>query len=230
MGTFYNPKIITDGLVLHLDAGNKKSYPGSGSNWYDLSSYKNHGSFVGTLSYSNTLGGTISFGGSGHVSVNHHASLELTTDLTLEIVFNKTGFTGDWVRLIGKGGTNINAGDRTYGFWHNNSSQTLYQRYAGSYSNSLNLYGSNISNNNWYHIMVVTSGSNSYIYFNGRLVSSAAKTATYASTTLPLTIGYQGSFHYRHIGNISIAKVYNRGLTATEVLQNYGAIKGRFNL
>lgn len=229
MSIYHHPRIVTDGLVLHLDAANKKSYPGSGTVWYDLSSYKNHGSFVGTLSYSNTLGGTISFGGSGHVSVNHHSSLELTTDLTLEIVFNKTGFTGDWVRLIGKGGTNMNAGDRTYGFWHNNSSQTLYQRMVTSF-NYLNLYGSNISNNNWYHIMAVTSGSNNYIYFNGRLVSSAVKTATYASTTLPLTIGYQGSFHYRHIGNISIAKVYNRGLTATEVLQNYNATKSRYGL
>ena len=37
MANLYGPRIVTDGLVLHLDAGNSKSYPGSGSTWYDLS-------------------------------------------------------------------------------------------------------------------------------------------------------------------------------------------------
>lgn len=37
MGIAYNPKIVTDGLTLCLDAGNSKSYPGSGTTWSDLS-------------------------------------------------------------------------------------------------------------------------------------------------------------------------------------------------
>ena len=42
MGVNYNPKIVTDGLVLCLDAANKRSYPGSGSTWNDLSGRGNH--------------------------------------------------------------------------------------------------------------------------------------------------------------------------------------------
>ena len=42
MSNLYGPRIVTDGLVLHLDAGNRKSYPGSGSTWYDLSGQDNH--------------------------------------------------------------------------------------------------------------------------------------------------------------------------------------------
>ena len=51
MANLYGPRIVTDGLVLHLDAANRKSYPGSGSTWYDLSGNGNNGTINSGVSY-----------------------------------------------------------------------------------------------------------------------------------------------------------------------------------
>ena len=59
----YGPSIVTDGLVFYVDAGNSKSYPGSGTTWYDLSGRKNDGTFSATPTTSNSGGGSITFDG-----------------------------------------------------------------------------------------------------------------------------------------------------------------------
>jgi len=65
MGTFYNSNISTDGLVLCLDAANPRSYPGSGSTWYDLSGNGNHADLAtGSMGLENWSNGTFNFNGS----------------------------------------------------------------------------------------------------------------------------------------------------------------------
>jgi hypothetical protein len=64
MGIAYNPRTITDGLVLCLDAANSKSYPGSGTTWTDLSGLGNTGTLVNGVGYSGDNLGSLSFDGS----------------------------------------------------------------------------------------------------------------------------------------------------------------------
>ena len=61
MSRLYGPKIVVDGLVLMLDAGNPKSYSGSGNTWYDLSGNNKHATLINTPTYSP---GYLSFDGS----------------------------------------------------------------------------------------------------------------------------------------------------------------------
>ena len=61
MGINYNPRIVTDGLVLALDAGNIKSYTGSGTNWTNLIRSDNNGTLVGGPYYSGISSGSIVF-------------------------------------------------------------------------------------------------------------------------------------------------------------------------
>ncbi|MCX8486038.1 MAG: hypothetical protein ORN53_02465, partial [Crocinitomicaceae bacterium] len=80
---FYAPAIVTNGLVLYLDAANPASYPGSGTTWTDITSSGNIGTFIGATSYSSSDGGTMVFNGNGssndYISVANNASLNLTT-------------------------------------------------------------------------------------------------------------------------------------------------------
>ena len=63
MGTSYNPHIVSDGLVLCLDAANPRSYPGSGTSWYDLSGNGNNGTLVNGVGYSSDNAGSLVFDG-----------------------------------------------------------------------------------------------------------------------------------------------------------------------
>ena len=64
MALAHSPRIVTDGLVLALDAGNAKSYPGSGTAWTDLSGNSNNGTLTNGSTYSSVDGGAIVFDGS----------------------------------------------------------------------------------------------------------------------------------------------------------------------
>jgi hypothetical protein len=63
MALSHSPSIVTDGLVLCLDAGNPKSYPGSGTTWTDLSGNGNNGTLVNGVGYSGDNLGSLSFDG-----------------------------------------------------------------------------------------------------------------------------------------------------------------------
>ena len=70
MALAHSPKIVTDGLVLCLDAGNPKSYPGSGTTWTDLSGQGNNGTLVNGVGYVGTNGGSLSFDGVSTADIN----------------------------------------------------------------------------------------------------------------------------------------------------------------
>lgn len=86
--------------------------------------------------------------------------------------------------------------------------------------------------NKWNHIVCAYNGSTKYIYVNGILVTSTSCTGTSPTNANGISIGayggYNGSRGYTFSGQIAISRVYNRGLNASEVLQNYNATKSRF--
>ena len=225
MATNYNPKIVTDGLVLCLDAANTKSYPGSGTTWTDVSGEGHDGTLTNGPTFSSNYGGNIVFDGSNdRVDGVHNSELNLRNDVTVECWFRRTGGRSDWVRIFGKGGSSL----RTYGLWyHVNSNYFLYQRYGGSTMNIL--FTKSVVLNEWYHMVGTSSGSNHTLYLNGVNVGAASNSSTFHSSTSPYMIGY-GNTHSTHIGDVSNCRIYNRGLSEAEVKQNYNAHKGRFGL
>ena len=74
MSNNYGPKIVTDGLVLCLDAADQNSYPGSGNTWYDLSGNGNNGTLVNGVGYNSGNLGSLVFGG-----VDDYVNCENTT-------------------------------------------------------------------------------------------------------------------------------------------------------
>ena len=219
--------IVTNGLVLSLDAGNSSSYPGTGTTWTDLSGSVNTGTLFNSPVYSSANGGYLDFDGiDDYASGANSVSTDLTGDMSCEVWFKLDAVAGDWVRPFGKGDST----NRTYGLWYNTSSTGfLYQRYGPSGSSFQATYSTLPVIGQWYQMVGTTIGSNHVLYMNG--VSAATATAT--GPWFSSTEGYRvaaATFHTFHNGPLSIVRLYNRGLTAAEVSQNFNVNRGRYGL
>ena len=225
MGLTHSPRIVTDNLVLCVDAANTKSYPGSGTSWVDISGKDNNGTLTNGPTFSSDNGGCIVFDGTNdRVDGVHNSELNLTQDLTVECWFRRTGSRSDWVRVFGKGGST----NRTYGLWyHDASNYFLYQRYGSGQFSAL--LSESVVLNAWYHMVGTSSGSTHTLYVNGVVKNTTTSSGTFHSSSDPYKIGY-GNIHQNHVGNVSNCRIYNRGLSEAEVIQNYNAHKGRFGL
>ena len=224
MGMNAGPDVVEDGLVLALDAGNTRSYPGSGTSWSDISGNSNNGTLTNGPTFSSDDGGSILLDGTNdYVNGVHNSQLDTTGDMTGACWFKINDTASDWVRVFGKGDTT----NRTFGLWYNTGTgKFLFQRYGGS---GVSILSSTVALNTWWNMVGTSSGSSHVLYLNGEVVGSETDGSTILSSTEPYTIGYAG-YHTYHKGNIAYCKIYNRGLTSAEVKQNFHALRGRFGL
>lgn len=227
MGIAYNSSIVTSGLVLCLDAGNRRSYPGSGTLWYDASTTGgNNGTLVNGPVYNSANGGYLDFDGvDDYISSTSTSTTDLTGTMTCECWFKLDATASDWVRPFGKGDST----NRTYGLWYNTTSNIfLYQRYGTS--NFGVTYSATVSTGVWYQMVGVSSGTSQALYLNG---TSVGTTTSGSSTFYSSSEGYRvggANFHTFHNGPISVVRLYNVALTADQVLQNFNAIRGRYGI
>jgi hypothetical protein len=216
-------KTISNGLVLHLDAGNNKSYPGSGTSWRDLSGNGNNGTTSGTPTFSSANGGTIVFDGTDDF-VQCTGSV-VTSAATFLVWMYRNGNQTQWDGVLFSRGTNVTGlnifTSNQLGYhWNDNGS---------TYNWSSGLI---IPNLQWSLCAVsVSSGAATAYLCQQTGITSAINSVGHASTTLDdIKIG-QDDFGGRFFtGNIAVAQIYNRALSATEILQNYDSTKSRFGL
>ena len=228
MSVIGGPDIITDGLVLHLDAADKKSYPGSGTTWYDRSGNGNNGSLVNGVGYVGTNGGSLVFDGTNdYGSISNSSSLRPPTELTFSMWAKANSYTAGWVRLFGQnpysqGGYLI--------FLETGGKLIRALHYPNGSEVRCNT-GYSISTTQFTHItFTFKMGDAIRSYFNGVASTTAAlSSGTFSyNTSNPFLFGYAGVNWFN--GNIAQVKIYNRALTADEIKQNFNATKGRFNL
>ena len=218
--------IVQSGLVLNLDAGVSNSYPGTGTTWADLSGNGFNSTLVNGVGYNTTNGGRLVFDGvDDTVTGVHSASLDLTGSVTCEAWFRLTNTRTDWVRVLGKGDST----NRTYGLWYNQSTSAfLYQRYGSS---NIGIgYSATVELNTWYHLVGTSSGTSHVMYLNGVIRGSTTSGSTFFSSTNPYTIAKADTMHTFHVGEIAVARIYNRGLSLAEVLQNFNATRSRYGI
>ena len=223
MAVGYNPKIITDGLVLSLDAGNPKSYPGSGTAWTDTI-----GGNVGTLTngptYSSDNGGYFEFPNSN--SYIQLSSPALTTPSTLTVE--------QWVKITDTSTDSIFLSNFDS---HNNGIESRFDS-SSKWSLQINGLISNISSatvnqDQWYHVVFRFDDSNlGKIFVDGVQIQSLHFGSQTINMSTASTIGAK-SHQVSTVQNkfeIGALRVYNnKALTAAEVLQNYNALKGRYS-
>ena len=223
----YSPKIVTDGLVLYLDAANIKSYIGTGTTWSDLSRNQNNGTLVNGPTFSSQNGGSIVFDGvNDYVECVNSPSLLITSDLTINIWYFNTA-PEDGLGLVTKGPL-INDYDYMLYLTTNSTGMNFYKKDNLGNAETRGGFTSNFLNR-WVNICftkqgtTVTSYENAVIRATGNFTNSEIRTST---NTLKIGSGWSNRFN----GNIPIIQMYNRAITHQEVLQNYNATKSRFGL
>jgi len=215
MAFYRGPKIITDGLIMYLDAGNTKSYPGTGTTWYDRSGNNKNGTLVNGAVYNS---GSIAFDG-----VNDYVQLPtLDTNSSFTIMFTVN-------RKTGSGSTTLSGIDAS-GYLQIKvaaySVQLLRSWVAGVGSGFTTSY--NIDQIATFTITLDKVNQTYTCYKNGVSVGSQVVDATYITSSPVLGLNTSGSEPLT--GNFYNLMFYNKVLTPTEVLQNYNATKTRFGL
>jgi len=229
MAFVHSPKIVTDGLVLALDAGNVKSYPGSGTTWLDKSGRGNNGTLINGPTFNSGNNGSIVFDGvDDYVNCGNDSSFDLTTQLTLEC-WVKTSDTSQFAHFISK----FPASNCSYLLGATVGSGYLYFSRSTNGSNQ-NINGQvniNVCDGNWKHVVASYNSTTSTLLMsiNGIIQSSSLSGDVYVTTT-NVNIGRRTNVGQYYSANIPNVRIYNKALSASEILQNYNATKGRFGL
>jgi hypothetical protein len=224
---YTGPNIVTDGLVLALDAANTKSYISGSTTWNDLSGNNNSGSLVNGPTFSSANNGSIVFDGTNDYVDCGTASNVLTSDnlISVFVWFNCTRTTNE--PLV------FRTNDYTTGWNMLVSNGFLRSTLRPSVGNNNNNYAGTILTGNWYYGGFTCDNTTIRQYLNGVQVGS-----TPVATTLDLNnsdvlkIGGNNIYGTQTTiqGQIPKVEIYNRALSAAEVLQNYNGQKSRFNL
>jgi hypothetical protein len=221
------PPIVTNGLVLYWDGANTQSYTSGSLNWNDISKNGYNGLLIGSSSFSSFGGGSYQ---SGHPTARITSSLQtLPSSSTFEFWIN---------RYINANAYNMIGGMYLpYFSFFTDGTLLFSNRIGGAQQNTFTT--STFQNNTWYQVAFITEYTSSNntttanIYVNGTLSRSVNYSGSQQSPSAQkFTVGsWQSNItEFPLSGSIALTKVYNRALSAQEVLQNYNATKGRFGL
>jgi hypothetical protein len=228
------PNIVTDGLVLYLDAANTKSYPGSGTVWTDIVNLAN-GTLTNGPTFNSANGGSIVFDG-----VDDYVGITNPT-----ILQNQNFSISVWINPLSPNQAITSIVDYDHGNlqgWVIQSEDAITNRYyyLGYYDGSTFQpstgigagKGVQLTNSVWQNLTYTKNGTSVIGYLNGiQSFTSTAGNANVFYSNKNLNIGGTVIFSDRdYKGNIASTQVYNRALSATEVLQNYNSTKTRFGL
>ena len=216
---FGAPSIVQDGLVFYIDAANKDSYLGSGTTVSSISNPT--GSNIGTMQQSGMFdsnnAGVFAFDSTDdYITVPDSAAMRFNNNVTLSAWIYPTT-TDSYRNILNKRGTG-----QQYSFFLINDNRLDFD------DGSSHIYTTaTISPNVWTNVVASVSAGSLDFYINGKLDSSGQS----ANPTEDTNITYIGrKFNGTNIfaGEMGPIMIYHRGLSASEVAQNYNALKGRF--
>lgn len=212
--------IISSGLVLHLDASMFNTI--SGTSWFDFSGLGNTGTLVNSPTFNSSNLGYLAFNGSNtHVTIPNNTALDTQTpSVEVWVKTNNTNQNGFWFE---KGVVNTQ-----YSLFQEGTSIVWRQASLSQYTTT----STYLNTTDWAHIVGTYQSGERKTYINGTLVTSDAQTGTVLTNSGGMSIGVYGGLSgargYYYSGHLSIVRVYNRVLTASEVLHNYNINKHRY--
>lgn len=222
----YTVPIATSGLILNYDAGSNLSYQGSGTTWTDLSGLIRHGTISGAVYGGIGSTGYFTFDGVDDVVTSSTFTPNIT-DKTLAgwVKLSSTSQTGGGlITLETSGGTNFdsivyNEIGSGWGFGSESYARTAWSGISET------------STSTWVYMAATYSNNNYKLYRNGILILNTTSFTTYnfnAAGNALVGKRHTGGSGAHLAGQISHAAIYNRALTANEVMQNFNAMKGRY--
>ncbi len=227
MASNYSPKIVTDGLVLCLDAADKNSYPGSGTTWSDLSGNGNDGTIT-NATFSTAGGGSMDFDGSGdYCTVSHDSSLQFNgANFHIAAWIQTTSTEGNWHGIVSKYGG-------TTDWWIQLNPTSRYVGFGWVGSGYLTASSNAVNDGEWHYVSCQRTGDTTgEIYVDGVLIASGtAGTAGGCASSNNVRVGWIDSISNREFdGKIAGVHILNRALSAKEVSQNFNAQRSRFSV
>lgn len=235
MGTAGGPNLVTKGLVLALDAASKRSYPGSGTTWFDLSGLANNGTIQNANQFNSA--GYFEFDGNSQNTEATVATIEVNTNLT------EGNTVEQWFYADQRQGN----GNMPFTWWDVAWDNWFYNNYFGINNGNSLVYGIDNADdiligkynqvvtyypNNW-----STSKDDAKIWINGVSQTLSVQNGSFTSRSLSTsqTCGIGGGYttggnSFNWDGRIARTFIYSRELSTLEVNQNYNALKNRFGL
>ena len=235
MALSHSPKIVTDGLVLCLDAGDRKSYGGSGTTWTDRSGNSNNA--VSQASASTT---EARFNSNGYFDLNEASDVyflisglnnyDFGSNLTVDFWIKNTG--GDYRAIVQNSNTSatndtidIRLGRENYYGGSNNGTRCSFM--LNSSSTSLSFY---IPLNVWTYVTCTHDGTTMRAYTNGKEFSNTSYPSSISASAYDMKLFRHYNTGEDLVNPFALIRMYDRTLTADEILQNYNATKGRFGV
>ena len=240
---FYLPPIVTNSLVLYVDAANIYSYPGTGTTWTDLTGNGNNGTLLNGASFLIENGGVINFDGSNDYVSFPSFNYDFSNGFTY-FGFVKIDSTKSWARFmdfgLGQDNTNIIV-------YQNSTTQKLgiHSQIGAQSSNQwgqLNSNGAILAPSATYRSIagVIAAGtpgtqaSSAALYYNGVVTASTVQTRVpFVPSTTNRTSNFFGRSNWPdayYDGTIGISLIYNRALSANEILENHNALRLRYGI
>ena len=224
MSISYNSSIVTTGLILCLDAGNPRSYPGSGTVYRDVSGTGNNGTLINGVGYSSANLGTLVFDGIDDYVNTGNVGLP-TTALTVSTWVYDTDVNGSYRYIAAKIGSflfridsNAEGANLSAFVWIGGTPEP---RISTSWTKNV-----------WTNMAFTWNTDGNFRLFKNGVVatSSTSRTGTLNTSALNLTIGGDDGGGLPWKGNISNTMVYNATLTAAQIEQNFNAARGRYGI
>ena len=228
MGFYRGPNIVTDGLVLAVDAGSERSYPGSGTTTTSLVG-SNTGTLTNGVAFSADNGGTWDFDGTDdYIAIDN---LGLSSH-TIE----------GWIKSdnASQGGGSYTTIKSVIGNYDGGSSKYTYIGFIptltwriddGSISHQSVAEAGTVSVDTWYHVALTYNASDGVTvgYLNGVQQGTINYTSNVTFNSIPFNLCKSQPNAYFD-GSVALSRCYNRAISATEISQNYNAQKSRFGL
>lgn len=228
------PTIVTNGLVLALDAGDRNSYVSGSSTWFDLVG-SNNGTLTNGPTFDTGSGGSIIFDGvDDYINCGNLGTIG--NSQTVEVWFRSTSVVNyrnvldmnysTYSPVTGNVGPRLEqytGGDLRWIWSGNTTVNGLFNRSAA---------GITVVANTWYQAVFTLSSGAYVVYLNGIQRDSGTSAQGYITTygSVNLGRGFVLASDRYFTGNESMLRIYNKTLSADEVLQNYNAQKSKFGL
>lgn len=225
--------IIADGLVFNIDPANRASYPKTGTNVFNTLNASISGSFANDVAF-NSSPSNFEFGLDGiddYIDCGDHSVTKFTTPFSISVWANRSGTgQGSFPTIYSSPKDSSFHGGYTIVPVASNSKFRFYVDTTGAGGWQYAESNSTITNGNWYNLVGVWNGSTIILYSNGVAQTTTASVSQIVHDTTAFN-GFIGRYVNDYFqGKVSNLYMYNRALSANEVLHNYNALKSRFGL
>lgn len=211
----FSPKIVTDGLVLYLDAANNKSYSGTGTLWKDITGSGYDGLLTNSPTFLNENKGNFLFDGINEYVVWGSNVLSPLTNITYDC----------WFKCDGSAYSFFTISSQNLRIYYQHTNSTWYIAFGGQ-----NIFFTRSYDTNWTNFTYRYDGVTHFCNVNGINYPFTLGSGTSSQVNLRISGRDNIGAEFNFKGSVANTKIYNRSLSTTEILQNYNTTKNRFEL